>query len=127
MLDSNVNAFAKDPVPNTLVDLNADCALGDIPDATGLSVVKLVWHTLLDGTISDNINNVTELISLGVLAELNCAVASELLLEDVAGGGSVTERVGHLKKRRMTTFQKYFHALAMCDVDQHTQPNAKKL
>lgn len=42
----------KENLPNTFVDDNADGVLGDVENASGLSVIEFVRHTFLEGAIS---------------------------------------------------------------------------
>lgn len=91
MLNTDVDTLGDDTVSDELVNLDTDGALGDVPNDTGLSVVELVGHTLLDGTITDNIDNLTELEDLEVTSGGNGSTSSELLREQVSGAGSVTE------------------------------------
>ena len=46
---------------NSLVDFDTNGGLGDVPDTAGLTVVELVGHTLVNGTISLDVNNVSDL------------------------------------------------------------------
>ena len=56
-----MDSLLHDPSSHTLVDLNTDGALGDVPDTASLSVVVLVGHTLVDGAIGLDINDVANL------------------------------------------------------------------
>ena len=46
---------------DVLVDDNTAGVCGDVENSTGLSVVELVWHTLMDGTVGNDINVVSDL------------------------------------------------------------------
>ena len=48
VLDSNVDSLRDDSSSVLLVDNDSDGMLSDIPDATGLTVVELVRHALVD-------------------------------------------------------------------------------
>jgi len=54
------------PVTHLLVDLYSDGSLGDVPDATGTAVVELVGHTLVDGTIDLDVDEIADPVGLQV-------------------------------------------------------------
>ncbi len=61
MLNAHMDSLLENSVSDTLVHLNTNGALGDVEAATGSAVVELVWHTLVDRTIGDNIDKVSNL------------------------------------------------------------------
>ena len=62
MLDSHVDSLGDDSTINKLVDNDTDGMGSNIEDLTSLSVVEFVGHTLVDGTISDDINVVSNFV-----------------------------------------------------------------
>ncbi len=96
MLDSDVNSLGDDSASVLLVDDDSDGVLGHIENTTGLTVVELVGHALVDATIGNNVNEVALSVSLHDLREVNGAVVSEALAEEVSSSGSVSEAVRHL-------------------------------
>ena len=96
MLDSDVNSLGDDSASVLLVDDDSDGVLGHIENTTGLTVVELVGHALVDATVGDNVNEVALSVSLHDLREVNGAVVSEALAEEVSSSGSVSEAVRHL-------------------------------
>ena len=66
MFNSQVDSLFQVSVSNNLVDDNTNGSLGNVVDDTGLTVVVFVWHTLLDGTVGLDVNNVTNLVGLQV-------------------------------------------------------------
>ena len=96
MLDSDVNSLGDDSASVLLVNDDSDGVLGHIEHATSLTVVELVGHALVDATVGDNVNEVALSVSLHDLGEVNGAVVSEALAEEVSSSGSVSEAVRHL-------------------------------
>lgn len=47
VVNADVDALGNDPVLDALVCDHTDGAAGDVEDTASLSVVRLVWHTLL--------------------------------------------------------------------------------
>jgi len=82
VLDSEVDALLDVAVLDFLVDDDTDGRLGDVVDNTGLSVVNLVWHTLLDSTVCLDINDVSNFVLTQV-----CAQFDHTLLLEVSGEG----------------------------------------
>lgn len=70
MLDTEVDTLLDVTVLDLLVNDDTDGGLGDIVDDTGLSVVDLVWHTLLDSSVGLDINDVSNLVLSEVGREL---------------------------------------------------------
>ena len=95
VLDTDVNALGDDAVSNALVHNDTDGMGGHVEDSASLSVVELVGHTSLDGTISDDIDVVTNAVRDKVLAEGRDTVLSESLAEKISCASSKTETVGH--------------------------------
>ena len=95
VLDTHVNALGDNAVSNALVHNDTDGVRGHVEDLAGLSVVELVGHTSLDGTISNDINEISFAVRDEVLAEGRHTVLSESLAEKISRASSKTETVGH--------------------------------
>ncbi len=96
MLDADVDALRDNADTDALVHDDANGVLGHVEDSAGLTVVELVGHTSLDGTIGNNINVVTLLVVHEVLAQWRNTMLSECFAEEISRASSKTETVGHL-------------------------------
>lgn len=90
VFNSQVDSLFEVSVADNLVDDNTDGGLGNVVNDTGLTVVVFVWHTLLDGTVGLDINDVTDLVDLQVGGQWNGTMLLEVTLESVTSTGSVT-------------------------------------
>ena len=95
VLDTHVDALGDNAVSNALVNNDTDSMRGHVEDLASLSVVKLVGHTSLDGTISNDINEISFAVRDEVLAEGRHTVLSESFAEKISRASSKTETVGH--------------------------------
>lgn len=144
MLNSQVDTLLKVTVANHLVDNNTDGRLGNVVDDTGLTVVVLVWHTLLDGTVGLDVNNVTNLVDLQVGRERNSTSLLEVSLESVSSTGSVTTTVStvsipilvswkgcfgdvEMKSEMLGSFVEVDLYVTLCKGDQHNSMSGSKL
>jgi len=75
--------------------LNTDSALCYVPHDTGLAVVELVGHTLLDSTIAANVDDLAELVHLQVRAQCDGTVLFVRLRKQIARVRAVTKGVRH--------------------------------
>jgi len=91
VLDSDVDSLHQDTVADGLGDLDTDGLGANVPHTTGSAVVKLVRHTLLDGSVGLDVNIVTELVGGQVGGQMVGAGLSEGTGELAAGAGAVTE------------------------------------
>ena len=69
MFKSDVNSLRDDSTVVLLVDNDTNSSRGNVENLTSLTVIVLVRHTLVDGTISNDINVVTNLVSDEVTSE----------------------------------------------------------
>lgn len=96
MLNSDVNSLGDNSASVLLVNDNSDGMLSDIKNATSLSVVELVRHALVDRSVSDNVHEVSLLVSLHDFREMDWSVLSEALAEEVSCSCSISVAVRHL-------------------------------
>ena len=62
VLCPHIDPLWSDVVVNPSVDKETDGSWADVPDNTSAAVVESVWHTLVDGTVDMNINDVTDAV-----------------------------------------------------------------
>ena len=62
VLCPDVDPLWSDVVVNSSVDEETDGPWADVPDNTSAAVVESVWHTLMDGTIDMDVDNVTDAV-----------------------------------------------------------------
>jgi hypothetical protein len=74
VLNTDMETLGDDAGVNTLVDNNTNGTSVDIEDATGLTVVVLVEHAAVNGTISNQVDNVALLVDRHDLVEAELAV-----------------------------------------------------
>ena len=61
MVDSNVASLWDDSSVDELVKNDTTGMSGDVENSSGFTVIELVWHTLVDGTVSNNIDVISNL------------------------------------------------------------------
>lgn len=95
VLNADTDTLLDLTVTNGLVDNDTEGTLGDVEDDTSLAMVELVGHTLLDGTVGLDVNEVTDLVGLHVGGELDHAMLAEVTGEEMASTGTVTKGMWH--------------------------------
>merc|ERR1719409_2050920 len=84
VLDAHVKALVDDATLKLLVHEDTDGGLGDVPHTAGAAVVVPVGHTLVDGTVDLDVNEVTHLVLGEVGLHGGKTVVAEPLREHVA-------------------------------------------
>lgn len=95
VLDADVQALLEVAVVDLLIDDNTDGGLGDVVDDTSLAVVDLEGHTLLDGTVDLDIDNITDAVLAQVRGHSQRTLLAEVAAEGIAGARSLSVGVTH--------------------------------
>lgn len=93
VLNTEVDTLLEVSVTNNLVDDDTNRGLGDVVDDTSSTLVPLVWHTLLDSTVTLDIDNVADLVGLHVSGQWNDTILLEVPLEHVTSTRSVSRAI----------------------------------
>ena len=96
VLDADVDALLHLALAVDLVDDDANGAGGNVVDDTRLSVVRLVGHTALDGTVCLDVDNVAHVVLLHVRSEGDDTLLPEGPGEHVACPASLTVGAAHI-------------------------------
>ena len=96
VLDSDMDAFGDDSLPDLLVDDDSNGSGVDIEDGTGAAVVVLIGHALVDGSVDSNIDDVSDLEAGKSVGDVDGSVLLESLSEFMSGSSLVAVTVGHL-------------------------------
>ena len=96
MLNSDVNTLRNDSLPDLLVDCDSNGSRVHIEDCTSPSVVVLVGHALMDGTIDNDVNNIANLVDSKGLGDVNGPVLLESLSELMPGTASLSVAMSHV-------------------------------
>ena len=99
VVDLDVDSLLDDAVSDLLVHLHTHSSLRHIEHHTGASMVTLEGHTLVDGSVGNDVNVVSILVASHVRGERNHSVVAELSLEHVTSASTITVSVRHYLER----------------------------
>jgi hypothetical protein len=85
VLNADMDAFGDNSVSDLLVDDNSDGAGVDVEDCSGTTVVDLDGSALVDGSVNNDVNDVTSLVGGKTIGDVDGSVLSEALSEFVSG------------------------------------------
>lgn len=112
MLDADRNTLFEQARTYTLVDNDAKSRFGYVEDNTRLAMIKLVWHSLVDGTIGLDVNIVTHFVWDHVCRKVyRSSVLAEATGKHVTRARSISVGVRHGKWRK---FFGKFRVIASC-------------
>jgi len=95
VFNADIDTFWDDTSTNLLVDDDTDGSLGNVENTSSGTVVDLVWHTLLESTITLDIDDISLSVTGEVSLQTNCSLLTEVLGEHVTGTTSNTFWVCH--------------------------------
>lgn len=95
VLDADVQALLEVAVVYLFIDNNTDRRFGDVVDDTSLAVVNLEGHTLLDGTVDLDIDDVTNAVLAQVRAQGQRTLLAKVAAEGIASARSLSVGVTH--------------------------------
>jgi hypothetical protein len=95
VLNTNVNSLFKDSAIDKLIDTDTHSRLGHIEDNSSASMISLVWHTLVDGRISKDVDIIPHFDIHQVLRKMDGTLAAELPREHMTRTRPSTKRVRH--------------------------------
>jgi len=95
MLNSDTDSLWDDSSVDQFVDNDTDGDSGDVENSSGLTVVELVWHTLMDGTIGDDIDVISNFVVDEVSVEWSSSMLLVRLREKISSSCSLTVRMYH--------------------------------
>merc|ERR1711928_89002 len=79
MFNSEVNSFWDDSVSKLLVNNNSNSSSGYVEDSSSLAMVVFVRHSFVNGSISLDINDITNLVGFQISRQMFDPSFSELL------------------------------------------------
>jgi len=90
-----MKSFSNDSISDLFVYDNSDGSWVDVEDCSSSSVVIFIRHALVNGTIADDIDNISNFISGEVLCNMNGSVLSESFSEFMSGSSFISVAVSH--------------------------------
>ena len=100
VLCPDIDPLWSDVVVNPSVDKETDGPWADVPDDTSASVVESVWHTLMDGTVDVDINNIANTVGTELKGWGWHSVLLVLPSEEIASAPAETGSMTHFEKAR---------------------------
>lgn len=93
---TKISNFKQKTLPDALVDDDSNGVLGHVEHTAGTSVVHLMGHTLLEGTVGLDVNDVSSAVAAVIGGEMLYTVLAEVTREHVARSAPNTLGVNHL-------------------------------
>lgn len=97
MFNSHMDSLGNNSLSDLLVDNNTNSTRIDVEDSAGSAVIVFVRHTFMDGTIDDNIDDITFFEGSESFADVDCTMLFESFSEFMSSSSSLSVAVGHGK------------------------------
>lgn len=85
VLNTDMDTLFQDTSIDKFVDTDSDSGFCNVEDNSSTSVVELVWHTLVDGWVGEDVDVVTNLYGHEVLGEVDGSMLPMFLGKHVTG------------------------------------------
>lgn len=95
VLDSDVDSLVNNSISDLFVDDDTDGAGVDVENSAGSAVIVFVGHAFVNGTIANDVDEVSLLVDGHVSGEFGGSVLSEGSLEQVSSFSSISVGVWH--------------------------------
>lgn len=96
---SDMDFFLKLSLSDLFLNHDTDAFWVHVENLSSSSMIELVWHSLVNGSIDYNVNVISLSIFLEIVANSNSPVSSEGLLELMFGSRSKSPRCSHVYKK----------------------------
>ena len=96
MLDTNVNPFGNDSVSDLLIDDDTNGSVVNVKDTAGASMIIFVGHASMDGTIDNNVDDITDLVGGEGPRDVDRSLLFESFLELMPSSTPCSIAMSHL-------------------------------
>ena len=96
MLHSDVNSLGNNSLSDLFIDDNSNGPGVYVEDSAGSSVIVLIGHAFVDGSINHNVNDISDLVGGQSLRDVDSTMLFKSLFKFVSGSAFVSVAVSHL-------------------------------
>jgi len=96
VFDTNVDPLGNDPLSNPLVHDDTNSMRSDVEDPSSPSMIELERHSLLEGSVPDDVDEVSSFVGSKVGSQRFHSILLESTGEHVPGSPTVSLGVGHV-------------------------------
>lgn len=92
-----MDALGDNSLPDLLINNNSDGSRIDVENCSSSAVVVFVRHTLMDGTIDDNVNDIPDFVDGQGSRDVDSSVLLKTFSELMSCASSLTVTMSHLQ------------------------------